>query len=142
MFVQWALRLNPSSSSSSPYCASWSICMACTSGAENLKRRRLHLHNPENIAEASFEFFIGPQKHKLRSKYVASGLEHNGYPVFRAEGRPGREAEWIFQAGDGLQRNYGNAFEASMPRFRVPWAPGNHTWEEFTSKTSDSLKLR
>eukprot|EP00435_Cladocopium_sp_Y103_P067985 s868_g30.t2 len=114
--------------------------MAYSSGAENLKRRRLHLQSPENIAEASPEFFIGPQKEKLRSKYRASSLEHNGYPVFYAEGRPGRDAEWIFRAGDGFQCNYGNSFETSRPRYWTPdnpWVPGNHSWEQFISKTGE-----
>ena len=60
--------------------------------------------------------------------------------MFRAEGRPGRKPEWIFKAGDGFQCNYGTAFGTSRPRYRTqdnPWVPGNHTWEEFTSKTGE-----
>ena len=40
------------------------------------QRTQLHPQDSENIAAASFEFFIGPRKEKLRSKHRASGLEH------------------------------------------------------------------
>ena len=107
--------------------------------AENPKRRRLEPQMSQNMAEASPAFFIGPKKDRRRYKYTASGLERQGFPVFKAEGK---DTVWIFKADDGyhFQCNYGEQFETSRPRFRTedsPWVPGAHCWDQFIERTGE-----
>ena len=48
---------------------------------------------------ADLSFFIGAKKDKRRYTYSVSGLEHQGFPVFRADGKD--LADDDFQCNDG-----------------------------------------